>query len=833
MTYDPSNPPFLVSQGVAGARGGRTFIYTWTDSLTDITAAGYFPSDIGLREGDTVIFKDLTIGLWHQQALIVQDVATDGTPTVAVPEIVQDALPEDDIDPLTDYLVIFRDGRMAYTPASGLFEDTGVTTGYVDAAVAGVQANLDTVESDLQAAIDDLVGAAPGQLDTLNELAAALGDDANFAATVTAALGGKVPTTRTISAGGLATGGGDLSANRTITVPKASAADVAAATDDTKALTPLSIAALVTATDSLPTVYDFGAVGDGVADDTTALQNALDANKLVFMPPGEYRITVPLISNPQRNRGGGFLGLAAPSYYPDTGQGGTGPSWDGTQESIIKYDGPSVSELSTTAATSVGIVVGTRGFTAGTGKLFAAGMQIVIRRTAAPTTNYMAGTVISYNSGTGALSVDVTVVSSSVGTFAGWTITAPTACLAVAGEFMTIEPGNSFGVTPLGLRLENIVFHGNDKALYGLYMARVQNAYVTNVVGYKAKGDGIYINGSFSGTFTRLVGHRNGNRGIAIGAAGFDHGWLVQNYCNGARFNDLWGLGNGRNGTYNDSSAPTEGCGIFFGPHRACAVNGWTAELNDGMGFMFAPTNVNNQVFNGYTELNSSADITGSGSAITTGRATRSYGFAFYGAAGGASFGNEVSGLYCGSEYLRLMGSEPSTGRKGVVIKQAFGTGVVGGWANYELVDSQVDIIDGLIGTGPNSHGVGTLTLYGASTAGVNTYSVQNMTWTVVNDYCTVNFRIVLTAKGGTLAGGLLVGPLPFAAKSSPVMFYGASMTEWVLAGAGTPVGRVESGESWITFQKDTNAGNTSTALAAADINNTSRLAGSVTYRIR
>lgn len=45
--------------------------------------------------------------------------------------------------------------------------------------------------ADVTAAIDALLAGAPGALDTLNELAAALGDDANFAATVAAALAGK------------------------------------------------------------------------------------------------------------------------------------------------------------------------------------------------------------------------------------------------------------------------------------------------------------------------------------------------------------------------------------------------------------------------------------------------------------------------------------------------------------------------------------------------------------------------------------------------------------------------------------------------------------------
>ncbi len=43
----------------------------------------------------------------------------------------------------------------------------------------------------VKAEIDTLVAAAPGALDTLNELAAALGDDANFSATMTTALAGK------------------------------------------------------------------------------------------------------------------------------------------------------------------------------------------------------------------------------------------------------------------------------------------------------------------------------------------------------------------------------------------------------------------------------------------------------------------------------------------------------------------------------------------------------------------------------------------------------------------------------------------------------------------
>jgi hypothetical protein len=47
--------------------------------------------------------------------------------------------------------------------------------------------------SDVTAAVAAVVDAAPASLDTLNELAAALGDDANFASTVTNALAAKAP----------------------------------------------------------------------------------------------------------------------------------------------------------------------------------------------------------------------------------------------------------------------------------------------------------------------------------------------------------------------------------------------------------------------------------------------------------------------------------------------------------------------------------------------------------------------------------------------------------------------------------------------------------------
>jgi len=66
--------------------------------------------------------------------------------------------------------------------------------------------------------VSTLIDSAPGALDTLNELAAALGDDANFSTTVTNSLATKANSSVTISTGNGLSGGGNLTANRTLSM---------------------------------------------------------------------------------------------------------------------------------------------------------------------------------------------------------------------------------------------------------------------------------------------------------------------------------------------------------------------------------------------------------------------------------------------------------------------------------------------------------------------------------------------------------------------------------------------------------------------------------------
>ena len=100
----------------------------------------------------------------------------------------------------TDHAVPRADGAAGRLQDSGVvIDDSDNVTGVVGLTTTG---NITTIApaSDLHAAtkkyVDDsitgLIDAAPTALDTLNELAAALGDDADFAGTVTTSLAGKV-----------------------------------------------------------------------------------------------------------------------------------------------------------------------------------------------------------------------------------------------------------------------------------------------------------------------------------------------------------------------------------------------------------------------------------------------------------------------------------------------------------------------------------------------------------------------------------------------------------------------------------------------------------------
>jgi hypothetical protein len=110
----------------------------------------------------------------------------------------------------------------------------GTNLYYTDARVGTyLTTNSYATQTYVGTQIANLVASSPATLDTLNELAAALGNDPSFATTVSTSIGTKVPQTRTITINGTTL---DLSADRSFTI----ASGVTSFNTRTGAITPTS-----------------------------------------------------------------------------------------------------------------------------------------------------------------------------------------------------------------------------------------------------------------------------------------------------------------------------------------------------------------------------------------------------------------------------------------------------------------------------------------------------------------------------------------------------------------------------------------------------------------
>ena len=85
MAYSTSNPPFCISQGVAGSR--KVFMYTSTDAAAVVRVSGYFSNgySLGMRAGDLLIQVDTDASPIATQLMIVNEASKSGsTETVDV-----------------------------------------------------------------------------------------------------------------------------------------------------------------------------------------------------------------------------------------------------------------------------------------------------------------------------------------------------------------------------------------------------------------------------------------------------------------------------------------------------------------------------------------------------------------------------------------------------------------------------------------------------------------------------------------------------------------------------------------------------------------------------
>ena len=120
------------------------------------------------------------------------------------------------------------DNTVIRTTGNQSIGGTKTFTGTVDltstaSTTASTQANADNstkvaTTAYVENAISNLQGGAPATLDTLNEIATALGNDAALNTTLTNSIATKAPLTRNLIAGAGLTGGGDLNSDRTFTI---------------------------------------------------------------------------------------------------------------------------------------------------------------------------------------------------------------------------------------------------------------------------------------------------------------------------------------------------------------------------------------------------------------------------------------------------------------------------------------------------------------------------------------------------------------------------------------------------------------------------------------
>lgn len=105
-----------------------------------------------------------------------------------------------------------------------------------------------------------------------------------------------------------------------------------------------------------------------------------------------------------------------------------------------------------TSTDSLAISAGTKNLNVGAGKSYVKGMAVACAYSTDPT-KWMRGEVLSYDSGTGALSFDCRYISVATGTYATWVISQAAIEASVSDSVVLVETGNGHGSTNNKIRL--------------------------------------------------------------------------------------------------------------------------------------------------------------------------------------------------------------------------------------------------------------------------------------------------------------------------------------------------------------------------------------------
>jgi len=172
----------------------KTYVDGAVGSLSNSTAQTYIPLNLmGVLDGVAELDEN---GFVPQSQLNIDEriydkaaaILTSGTHTGITVVF-------DNVNNKLNLTATYDDDEVVTAIATALTAGNGITKSFDDALntiTVSVDTNVIATQTYVNTAISNLVDSAPGLLDTLNEIAAALGDDANFATTITNALATKL-----------------------------------------------------------------------------------------------------------------------------------------------------------------------------------------------------------------------------------------------------------------------------------------------------------------------------------------------------------------------------------------------------------------------------------------------------------------------------------------------------------------------------------------------------------------------------------------------------------------------------------------------------------------
>ena len=493
-----------------------------------------------------------------------------------------------------------------------------------------------------------------------------------------------------------------------------------------------------------------GATGDGVTDDTLAIQSILDQNKICTLGEGVYRTTSRL----ELKRGSGIIGNDW-SIYPYTNQ--TGETNNELQESILFYDPASPGENDSVLYSS-------------------AEDETVEVTSSFDNTKY------------GIILRDFVIDGGDKAAFGLYCVRPYEWDVYNLGATNTIKHGMFIAGAYSGsykklFAFENLgrgITFGGGQLFWGWTDNYQVNGVAVNDLHAIANGRNKKFNDADSATaWAGATAYTTGDRrsyGGSVYKARSNHTSHASDFTVDFAA-DKWELDDGRYEGY--------GLGLFF--HRGNELRQWVSENNDGVGLMLSPSSGPNDYESGYVELNNyyipavtGGNITASDSTLTTTRSRpfnssmvgkaitvvgagpaaadlvttiasytsaneveltgaasttvanasvtigssavsesrSSVGYGLWVDGQSSSLNNRlVSCFVQGGTYaqtIKLAGTQPSSGRpeSGLHIEnfypsKAAGGGfdpIIAGWSNYRLINCASEIVDGISGSAPTGN---------------------------------------------------------------------------------------------------------------------------------